>query len=222
MLREHGIACDTINKQGEGRPDILDAITNGEIDFVINTPSSTQESAVDDSYIRKAAIKAHVPYMTTLAAAMASALGIPGSQGRERGKRHVAAGHPRYDRVVRFRHTEQNRTPSHARWGPVISSEAAEGGAVEKSHYLAASISPRIADGITHSPLRRPPSRCNSPFACSSTVRVLTVLSEMPITAARPFCVIRGLSAIRRSTAEFPQSAIQSATFALWERTACT
>ena len=76
MLREHGIACDTINKQGEGRPDILDAITNGEIDFVINTPSSTQESAVDDSYIRKAAIKAHVPYMTTLAAAMASALGI--------------------------------------------------------------------------------------------------------------------------------------------------
>ena len=76
MLREHDIACDTINKQGEGRPDILDAITNGEIDFVINTPSSTQESAVDDSYIRKAAIKAHVPYMTTLAAAMASALGI--------------------------------------------------------------------------------------------------------------------------------------------------
>ena len=38
--REHGIVCDTINKQGEGRPDILDAITNGEIDFVINTPSS--------------------------------------------------------------------------------------------------------------------------------------------------------------------------------------
>ena len=76
MLREHGISCDTINKQGEGRPDILDAITNGEIDFVINTPSSTQESAADDSYIRKAAIKAHVPYMTTLAAAMASALGI--------------------------------------------------------------------------------------------------------------------------------------------------
>ena len=43
---------------------------------MVNTPSSTQESAVDDSYIRKAAIKAHVPYMTTLAAAMASALGI--------------------------------------------------------------------------------------------------------------------------------------------------
>ncbi len=45
-----------------------------------STSSSTrrppQESAVDDSYIRKAAIKAHVPYMTTLAAAMASALGI--------------------------------------------------------------------------------------------------------------------------------------------------
>ena len=76
VLKEHGISCGTINKQGEGRPDIVDAITNGEIDFVVNTPSSSKESAVDDSYIRKTAIKAHVPYMTTLAAAKASALGI--------------------------------------------------------------------------------------------------------------------------------------------------
>ena len=76
VLKEHGIACGIINKQGEGRPDIVDAITNGEIDFVVNTPSSSKESAVDDSYIRKTAIKAHVPYMTTLAAAKASALGI--------------------------------------------------------------------------------------------------------------------------------------------------
>ena len=76
VLKEHGISCGTINKQGEGRPDIVDAITNGEIDFVVNTPSSSKESAVDESYIRKTAIKAHVPYMTTLAAAKASALGI--------------------------------------------------------------------------------------------------------------------------------------------------
>ena len=75
-LREGGISCGIINKQGEGRPDILDAIANGEIDFVVNTPASSKESAVDDSYIRKAAIKNHVPYMTTLAAAKASALGI--------------------------------------------------------------------------------------------------------------------------------------------------
>ena len=76
VLKENGISCGNINKQGEGRPDILDAITNGEIDFVVNTPTSSKESAVDDSYIRKAAIKAHIPYMTTLAAAKASALGI--------------------------------------------------------------------------------------------------------------------------------------------------
>ena len=76
VLKENGISCGIINKQGEGRPDILDAITNGEIDFVVNTPTSSKESAVDDSYIRKAAIKAHIPYMTTLAAAKASALGI--------------------------------------------------------------------------------------------------------------------------------------------------
>ena len=76
LLQQNGIACETINKQGEGRPDIVDAITNGDIDFVVNTPASSKESAVDDSYIRKAAIKAHMPYMTTLAAAKASALGI--------------------------------------------------------------------------------------------------------------------------------------------------
>ena len=42
----------------------------------MNTPSTSAESAADDSYIRKTAIKAHVPYMTTMAAALASAQGI--------------------------------------------------------------------------------------------------------------------------------------------------
>lgn len=76
VLEDAGLRCESIHKQGEGRPDILDAITNCAIDAVVNTPSSSKESAADDSYIRKAAIKAHVPYMTTLAAARASALGI--------------------------------------------------------------------------------------------------------------------------------------------------
>jgi len=64
-----------IFKINEGRPNVADAITNKEIQIIINTPMG-KESAVDDSYIRKAAIKNRVCYMTTLAAAKASVLGI--------------------------------------------------------------------------------------------------------------------------------------------------
>jgi len=76
LLDAAGIPAKPIFKLGEGRPDILDALANGEIDIVLNTPSTSSESREDDSYIRKAAIKAHVPYMTTIAAGHATAVGI--------------------------------------------------------------------------------------------------------------------------------------------------
>ncbi|WP_054696993.1 carbamoyl-phosphate synthase large subunit [Syntrophomonas palmitatica] len=75
FLQENGIDCEEIKKLYEGRPNIVDAITNGEINLVINTPSG-KRSKQDDSYIRKAAIKSKVPYLTTMAAALASAKGI--------------------------------------------------------------------------------------------------------------------------------------------------
>ena len=59
----------------EGRPNIVDAIKNGEIQLVINTPSG-RLSQNDDSYIRKAAIKYKIPYITTVAAAVAAVKGI--------------------------------------------------------------------------------------------------------------------------------------------------
>jgi carbamoyl-phosphate synthase large subunit len=74
-LVERNIPCASILKVHEGRPNINDAITNGEIQLVVNTPSG-KLGAHDDSYIRKAAIKFKVPYITTLAAAMAAVEGI--------------------------------------------------------------------------------------------------------------------------------------------------
>ena len=74
-IKENGIAVDRINKLHEGRPNILDAIANDEIDLIINSPS-TRESIHDDSYIRKAAIKGKIPYVTQLAAAKATISGI--------------------------------------------------------------------------------------------------------------------------------------------------
>ncbi|MGD9333473.1 MAG: carbamoyl-phosphate synthase large subunit [Desulfobacterales bacterium] len=75
FLAEHGIDSELINKLGYGRPDIVDAIKNGEINLVVNTPSG-KDSKDDDSYIRKAAIKYNVLNITTTAAATAAARGI--------------------------------------------------------------------------------------------------------------------------------------------------
>ncbi len=75
FLMSQGIRSELILKEHEGRPNITDAIKNGHIQLVINTPSG-RLSEYDDSYIRKTAIKHRVPYITTLAAAMAAAKGI--------------------------------------------------------------------------------------------------------------------------------------------------
>jgi carbamoyl-phosphate synthase large subunit len=74
-LAEHGIDAQPILKMHEGRPNIVDSIKNGEIQLIINSPSG-RTSAYDDSYIRKAAIKFRIPYITTVAAAAAAAKGI--------------------------------------------------------------------------------------------------------------------------------------------------
>ena len=75
LICEAGIPAKKIKKLQEGRPNIMDALKNGEVQIIVNTPSG-KESTFDDSYIRKAAIKNRVAYMTTMAAAKASASGI--------------------------------------------------------------------------------------------------------------------------------------------------
>jgi carbamoyl-phosphate synthase large subunit len=59
----------------EKRPHIVDLITDGEVQLVVNTPRG-KASKKDDSHIRKAAIRQKVPYVTTIAAAIAAAKGI--------------------------------------------------------------------------------------------------------------------------------------------------
>ena len=75
LIREAGVPAEKILKLSEGRPNILDSITNGEIDLIINSPVG-KDSINDDSYLRKGAIKARIPYITTIAAAKAAAEGI--------------------------------------------------------------------------------------------------------------------------------------------------
>jgi carbamoyl-phosphate synthase large subunit len=75
FLSKNNIPATHINKIGYGRPDIVDAIKNGEIQLVINTPSG-KETEEKDSYIRQSAITYQIPYITTTAAALAAARGI--------------------------------------------------------------------------------------------------------------------------------------------------
>ncbi|HNR50171.1 MAG TPA: carbamoyl phosphate synthase large subunit, partial [Deltaproteobacteria bacterium] len=75
FLQENGIPSRMVLKLHEGRPNIIDGIKNKEYDLIINTPSG-KLSKHDDSYIRKAAIRFRLPYITTLAAAIAAARGI--------------------------------------------------------------------------------------------------------------------------------------------------
>ncbi|MFQ6861842.1 MAG: carbamoyl-phosphate synthase large subunit [Beduini sp.] len=75
LISKNGIPVEKIKKIHEGRPNIMDALTNGELAMIINTPHGKQ-SADDDSYIRKNAIKMRIPYVTNIAAAKASLEGI--------------------------------------------------------------------------------------------------------------------------------------------------
>ncbi len=75
VITAAGIPAKKVNKLYEGRPNILDMITNGDIQLIVNSPVG-KDSIHDDSYLRKAAIKAKVAYMTTIAAAKAAADGI--------------------------------------------------------------------------------------------------------------------------------------------------
>lgn len=75
LIRDAGIEAEKVKKLYEGRPNILDMITNGQIDLIVNSPVG-KDSIHDDSYLRKAAIKAKIPYMTTIAAARVTAKGI--------------------------------------------------------------------------------------------------------------------------------------------------
>lgn len=75
IIREAGIEAEKVKKLYEGRPNVLDIITNGQIQLIVNSPIGL-ESLHDDSYLRKEAIKGKIPYMTTIAAARATASGI--------------------------------------------------------------------------------------------------------------------------------------------------
>ena len=82
-----GIPAEKVKKLYEGRPNILDHMSNGDIQLIINSPSG-KDSVHDDTYIRKSAIKYKIPYITTIAAGHAAAEGIDHMKKRHLGNIH--------------------------------------------------------------------------------------------------------------------------------------
>jgi len=91
-FKENGIECESIKKLHEGRPNIVDAMHNGEIQYVLNTPIG-KESVYEDSYIRKSAIKYNIPYYTTTPAALAAARGIKATREKRIDVRSLQSYH---------------------------------------------------------------------------------------------------------------------------------
>ena len=80
VLQENGLDVDLVFKLHEGRPHVLDAIKNGQIQLIINTPSSEENAQSDGKSIRRSALMYKIPIVTTIAGAKATAAAIASIQ----------------------------------------------------------------------------------------------------------------------------------------------
>jgi carbamoyl-phosphate synthase large subunit len=79
VLEQAGLKVERVFKVKEGRPNIVDLIKGDRIQLIVNTPRG-QETFFDEKAIRRAAVVARIPTITTLAAARAAAEGIAALQ----------------------------------------------------------------------------------------------------------------------------------------------
>jgi carbamoyl-phosphate synthase large subunit len=82
FLTEHGVVNKMVYKVNQGRPNIVDRIKNGEVQFVINTPLG-EKSRYDEYAIGWAAVEHKVAYVTTLSAGATAVRGIEWIQKEE-------------------------------------------------------------------------------------------------------------------------------------------
>jgi carbamoyl-phosphate synthase large subunit len=75
-LQEEGVAVTSVAKIDEGKPDVLDLVTDGKVDLVLNTPAGRDRYRADGYQIRTASVVHGVPCITTLSGAVAAAQGI--------------------------------------------------------------------------------------------------------------------------------------------------
>jgi len=79
VLRQHGVEVDYVKKVHEGRPHIVDAMKNGDVQLVFNTTAGKQ-ALLDSKSLRRAALDNKIPYFTTFAASRAAVESIKSLQ----------------------------------------------------------------------------------------------------------------------------------------------
>ena len=82
-LRAHNLPVTAINKVMEGQPHVIDAIINGQIDFMINTTRASAQSVVDSVSIRRMALMHKIPHYTLLTAARAGIQAMRAMKSRD-------------------------------------------------------------------------------------------------------------------------------------------
>jgi carbamoyl-phosphate synthase large subunit len=92
VLEKAGLAVERVFKVKEGRPNVVDLIKGDRIQLIINTPRG-QDTFFDEKAIRRAAVLARVPTITTIAAAQAAAEGIAAMQLQHTTVYAIARGH---------------------------------------------------------------------------------------------------------------------------------
>ena len=104
VFRSHGLALTEVNRVAEGRPHIVDMITNGEISFIVNTEEATAIAQAASRSIRTTALARRVTYFTTVAGAKAACAGM----------KHLAQLEPYrlQDLHARLRQTSPEAVPS--------------------------------------------------------------------------------------------------------------
>ncbi len=100
FLRENGVACQTVLKFSEGRPNIVDLMKNKEIDLVINTPSGKKRTLSDAFHLRRTALELEIPYFTTVAGAKAAAQAIMALKSQELTVKPLQEYYPKYNEPV--------------------------------------------------------------------------------------------------------------------------
>jgi carbamoyl-phosphate synthase large subunit len=97
-LRSNGVAATPVAKIDEGKPDVVDLVTEGKVDLVLNTPAGRDRYRADGYQIRTAAVSHGVPCITTLSGAVAAAQGIEASASSGISVRPLQEYHGEIDR----------------------------------------------------------------------------------------------------------------------------
>jgi len=107
FLAAHGIAVEAVRRIGEGSPDVVDAITTGQVQAIINTMQGGGPMK-DGFEIRRAAVEARIPCLTSLDTAREFVTSLEGPPLRDLGvaplteytRRHLGTGHDREGQAV--------------------------------------------------------------------------------------------------------------------------